>query len=98
MTLGFVKGFARVRFKRIKRRGLLRNVAVVLGNMGNVDAVPYLTNLLSDPEPLIRGHCVWALGEILKRDANMVLEKLLADETHPWVLEEIQLIQNSFAG
>jgi epoxyqueuosine reductase len=95
---GFRERFRKSPVKRIKRRGLLRNVAVVLGNMGNVDAVPYLTNLLSDPEPLIRGHCVWALGEILKGDANIVIEKSLTDETHPWVLEEIQLIQNSLAG
>jgi epoxyqueuosine reductase len=96
--LGFRERFRKSPVKRIKRKGLLRNVAVVLGNMGNVDAVPYLTNLLSDSEPLIRGHCVWALGEILKEEAIKVLKSSLNDETHPWVLEEMELIKNSFAG
>jgi epoxyqueuosine reductase len=40
---------------RAKRRGLLRNVAVVLGNTGNPDAVPPLARTLArEPEPLVR--------------------------------------------
>jgi len=95
---GFRERFRKSPVKRIKRRGLLRNVAVVLGNIGNVEAVPHLIGLLIDPEPLIRGHCVWALGQILKEKAIKVLEKSLNDEKHPWVLEEIQLIQSSYSG
>ncbi|MGV7220787.1 MAG: tRNA epoxyqueuosine(34) reductase QueG [Nitrospinales bacterium] len=93
---GFRERFRKSPVKRIKRRGLIRNVAVVLGNIGNVEAVPHLTSLLNDPEPLIRGHCVWALGEILKEKAQKVLKNTLYDEKHPWVLEEIQYIQKSF--
>jgi epoxyqueuosine reductase len=50
--------------KRAKRRGLLRNVAVALGNWGSPEAVPVLSKALSDDEPLIRGHAAWALGRI----------------------------------
>lgn len=49
---------------RARRRGLLRNVAVALGNWGDPVAVPALTQALSDPEPLVRGHAAWALGRI----------------------------------
>src|SRR5690606_12278584 len=48
--------------KRAKRRGLLRNVAVALGNWGSPEAVPALVEALHDEEPLVRGHAAWALG------------------------------------
>jgi epoxyqueuosine reductase len=59
----------RVRFKgsplkRTKRRGLLRNVAVALGNWGNPQALPVLNQALADPEPLIREHAAWAIDQI----------------------------------
>jgi len=50
--------------KRTKRRGLLRDVAVALGNWGSPEAVPVLVAALSDKEPLVRGHAAWALGRI----------------------------------
>ncbi len=51
--------------KRTKRRGLLRNVCVALGNLGDPRALPALTHAAaSDPEPLIREHAAWALTRI----------------------------------
>ena len=49
---------------RAKRRGLLRNVAVALGNWGDPRAIPALRRALDDPEPLIREHAAWALAQI----------------------------------
>ena len=49
---------------RTKRRGYLRNVSIALGNLCERRAIPSLLNILSDPEPLIRGHAAWALGQI----------------------------------
>ena len=49
---------------RIGRRGLLRNVAVALGNWGDERAVPALARALTDAEPLVRGHAAWALERI----------------------------------
>ena len=46
--------------RRTKRRGLLRNVCVALGNSGDPQAVPALIKALHDDEPLIRGHAAWA--------------------------------------
>lgn len=59
----------RARFKgtplfRPKRRGLLRNVAVALGNWGNPEALPVLAQALQDPEPLVREHAQWAVEKI----------------------------------
>lgn len=59
----------RARFKgtplqRSKRRGLLRNVAVALGNWGHPEALPVLQQALYDSEPLIRDHAAWAITRI----------------------------------
>ena len=43
---GFRQRFARSAIKRTKRRGLLRNAAMVLGNSGNPAAVPILARTL----------------------------------------------------
>jgi epoxyqueuosine reductase len=61
---GFRKRFKGTPMKRAKRRGLLRNVAVALGNWGDAAAVPVLERALHDPEPLIREHAAWALDVI----------------------------------
>ena len=62
--------------KRTKRRGLLRNAAVALGNSANRDAVPILADVLeSEPEPIVRAHAGWALGRLGGPAARRVLEK-----------------------
>ncbi|MBI2553063.1 MAG: tRNA epoxyqueuosine(34) reductase QueG [Candidatus Rokubacteria bacterium] len=67
--LGMTQAEFRARFRgtpltRPKRRGLLRNAAVALGNRKDPAAVPALTRALSDPEPLVREHAAWALARI----------------------------------
>jgi epoxyqueuosine reductase len=84
--------------KRAKRRGLLRNVAVALGNWGSPEVVPALVAALDDEEPLVRGHAAWALGRIgAGPSASMddvftiagALRQRLAVEDDPWVREEL---------
>ncbi len=66
--------------KRAKRRGLLRNVAVVLGNTGNPEAVaPLARSIEAESEPLIRSHAAWALGQIGGSAARRALERALRD-------------------
>jgi epoxyqueuosine reductase len=77
--------------KRTKRRGLLRNVAVALGNWGDPQAVPALVKAVHDHEPLIRGHAAWALGRIGGADAKQALDDQRAVEDDAWVCEEIDL-------
>jgi epoxyqueuosine reductase len=90
---GFRSRFRKSPVKRIKRRGLLRNVAVALGNSGQMEAVPVLTQALSDSEPLIRSHAVWALGELLGPGALRLLEQHLSGEVDAGVLAEIEHIK-----
>jgi epoxyqueuosine reductase len=56
--------------KRAKRRGMARNAAVVLGNVGTTEDTPALTAALTDPEPLVREHVGWALDQIAQRNAS----------------------------
>ena len=86
---GFRKRFKGSPIKRIKRRGLLRNVAIALGNSQNPQAIPYLVKALNDKEPLIRAHIVWALGERVLAESIPLLDQKLCNEKDPWVLREI---------
>lgn len=77
--------------KRAKRRGYLRNIAVVLGNLGDAGALPALAHSLSrDPEPLVRAHAAWALGNLRQEAAFNILMDALAHETDPGVRREIE--------
>jgi epoxyqueuosine reductase len=59
--------FRKSPIKRVKRRGLLRNVCVALGNVGTAEDLPALTRATVDPEPLISEHAHWAIGRIEQR-------------------------------
>ncbi len=67
---GFRERFRGSPVRRAKRRGLLRNVCVALGNWGDPAAIPALQRARHDPEPLIRHHAAWALAQIAARRAK----------------------------
>ena len=60
----FKTQFAGTPMLRTKRRGLLRNVCVALGNVGDEIALPDLKKASNDREPLISEHARWAIDEI----------------------------------
>ena len=64
---GFQRRFAGTPILRTRRRGLLRNVCVALGNVGAVAALPALEQAAHDPDPLIAEHAQWATEQIEKR-------------------------------
>ena len=61
---GFKARFAGTPILRTKRRGLLRNVCVALGNVGDESALPALQRAAQDAEPLIAEHARWAIERI----------------------------------
>lgn len=80
---------------RAKRRGYLRNVAVALGNAGDTSASSDLSETLkSEPEPLVRAHAAWALGQFGTTEARLALEKALHWETDTDVAYEIHTALN----
>lgn len=64
---GFKRRFVGTPMLRTKRRGLLRNVCVALGNMGDASVLPALEKAALDQEPLIAEHARWAVGQITAR-------------------------------
>ena len=54
--------------KRTKRRGLLRNVCVALGNVGIADDLPALERAAAVEEELIAEHARWAIARIRERE------------------------------
>ncbi|MBT4015935.1 MAG: tRNA epoxyqueuosine(34) reductase QueG, partial [Deltaproteobacteria bacterium] len=91
----FKKRFHKSPIKRTKRRGLLRNVAVALGNWAHESAIPALSLGLLDPEPLVRSHAAWALGRISASQAKINLKAAKTTEKDPSVLEEIEAALSS---
>ena len=61
---GFRERFRGSAVKRAKRRGLLRNVAIALGNSGDPAHRSVLTRLAQDPDPLVQEHARWALNRL----------------------------------
>ena len=67
---GFKRQFTGTPMLRTKRRGLLRNVCVALGNIGDATALPSLHRATQDHEPLIAEHARWAISQIAARTSN----------------------------
>jgi len=68
--IDFKRKFADTPILRTKRRGLLRNVCVALGNIGDERALPALERASHDAEPLIAEHACWAIDQI-KQHGNL---------------------------
>jgi len=83
--------------KRAKRRGYLRNAAVALGNLAAVydrEAAEMAVEALSDalaeePEPLVRAHAAWALGQIGGWESRSALNLAFKAEREEQVHSEI---------
>ena len=92
----FRERFRHSPIRRTKRRGLLRNICVALGNSGDHRAIPALIEALSDSEPLVRGHAAWALGRIGGEQAQRTLYAAQAKEQDAEASKEIQYALSMF--
>ncbi|MBF0193264.1 MAG: tRNA epoxyqueuosine(34) reductase QueG [Magnetococcales bacterium] len=81
--------FSKSAIKRTGRIKFMRNLAIALGNWGNIAALPALKHLFNDENPLIRGHAAWGLGQIPSEHAIDLLKKAEKNEEDQTVLEEI---------
>jgi epoxyqueuosine reductase len=63
----FREAFKGSPMKRAKLRGLARNAAVVLGNIGDEEDTPVLSRASAEREPLVAEHANWALEQIEAR-------------------------------
>jgi len=91
----FRERFRQTPLWRPRRRGLLRNAAIVLGNRPTPAAVPALVRGLNDGEPLVRGACAWALGQYAMAVARNALDARRAIETDAEVCREIEVARRN---
>jgi len=61
---GFQERFRGSAIRRAKRGGLLRNIALMLGNRRDAAALPALERALDDPDPVVRAAAAWAFDRI----------------------------------
>ena len=85
----FRERFRYTALMRPKRRGLLRNVCIALGNLSDPAAVAPLKHALHDDEALIRGAAAWALGRLGTPSARAALSLRRELEKDAIVLVEI---------
>ena len=92
---GFQKRFHGTPLWRAKRRGVLRNAALALGNQATLPVTKTVLKTLSaglgDDEPVVRAACAWALGRCECDEAAAMLTERLEQEGNAEVAEEIRL-------
>ncbi|MBC9032952.1 tRNA epoxyqueuosine(34) reductase QueG [Sphingomonas sp. JC676] len=62
--VGFREVFSGSPIKRIGRDRMVRNCLIAAGNSGIAALVTPVAALLDDPDPVVRGAAVWALGQL----------------------------------
>lgn len=67
----FRRRFEGTALMRAKRRGLVRNAAIVAANTGSKELLPFLLRLaVADPDEIVREHAAWA-AEQLTNESNI---------------------------
>jgi epoxyqueuosine reductase len=61
---GFKKAFRESPLSRAKRRGLVRNALLVMGNSGDARHRPALERFLDDADPVLREQAQWSLARL----------------------------------
>lgn len=84
--------FRRTPMWRAKRRGLLRNAAIVMANQRDTNSIPALEKGTKDEEPIVRASCVWALSQMPEAGTTRILEDCRRAERDPLVIEELNRI------
>ncbi|MGI9473768.1 MAG: tRNA epoxyqueuosine(34) reductase QueG [Rubripirellula sp.] len=87
----FRQQFRKTPLWRTRRRGILRNAAIVLGNQRSVSSVTALVVGLNDTESIVRGASAWALGRIGSKAAITALQRRRTCESEEDVRQEIDL-------
>ena len=64
---GFRRRFRDTALWRTRRRGLLRNAAIALGNLGDTRALPALRQAMGDSELLVREAARWSIDRLSHR-------------------------------
>jgi epoxyqueuosine reductase len=89
---GFEQRFAGSAMMRPKRVGMQRNAVLAMAHHGERYREPLRRVVLEHPEPLVRQHAVWALGQLGDDGPDAVLVRALEQEPEAEVRAEIQAV------
>jgi epoxyqueuosine reductase len=92
----FRQRFRKTPLWRTRRRGILRNAAIVLGNQADDISVPALVIGSNDHEPIVRVASAWALGRIGSSASIKALKARSDIETDQEVRNEITAALDRF--
>ncbi|HEX2256578.1 MAG TPA: tRNA epoxyqueuosine(34) reductase QueG, partial [Afifellaceae bacterium] len=84
----FRRLFAGSPIKRIGRDRFVRNVLIAIGNSGDAALAGEAERHLADPDPVVRGAAVWALGRLAPERLRASSSVHLADERNEEVRDE----------
>ena len=84
----FARCFAKSPVKRIGRDRFIRNVLIAIGNSGDGALAAEAERLLDDASPLVRGAAVWALSQLMAREAFALASDAIGTEADESVREE----------
>ncbi len=87
----FRREFRRSPVKRAKWRGLMRNVAVAMGNSRDEELVPALGRLLDAEDPMVRRHAAWGLAQFATPEALRRLRERYEAEPDSRTRVEIEI-------
>ncbi|HLV02089.1 MAG TPA: tRNA epoxyqueuosine(34) reductase QueG [Acidobacteriota bacterium] len=91
----FSAAFRKSPVKRTKWRGLMRNVAVALGNTRNESNLDVLEGLLNCEDAMVRRHAAWAISFIGGASALRILHHRLERESDPETREVLYDLTHS---
>ena len=74
--------FTKSPVKRIGRDRFLRNVLIAIGNSGEAALAEEARRLLGDESALVRGAAVWALAQLVARDAFEAMRSVAMGNEH----------------
>jgi epoxyqueuosine reductase len=77
--------------ERPRRKGLVRNAAIIAGNLAREEWIDDLEHILcNEPDPQARAHAVWALKQINHPRSIKILKDQLARDQDPHVRQELE--------
>ena len=94
----FARKFEGNQIGRRERNVIRRNAIIAAGSSGATGLAGRVEACLNDPDPMIRGHAVWAFARLCGPQARPRLERVLGSEWDPDVRSETERTLDSNPG
>jgi epoxyqueuosine reductase len=90
--------FAGSPIKRTGRNRFIRNVLIAAGNSGSIAMLDSILPHLEDPDPVVRGAAIWAIGRLDPEKAKEMSRSALSQEKDASVIAEWQNAKEASAS